>query len=93
MGFNSGFKLLKYISVSQRMTSVDSFVACQAFHVFPARAYGSLYGLLLSTQLLGLCRHCSGSKSVQTLEHKRYTRVLDEAFAQKIYRGSMEENH
>jgi len=68
------------------MTSVDSFVSCQAFHVFPARTSESLYRLLLTTQLRGLCRHCSGSKSVEPLEHTRYTRVLDEAFAQTILR-------
>jgi len=80
------YLFLKYVFISQRMNSVDSFVACQAFQVFPARAYESLYGLLLTTQLQGLCRHCSVSKSVETLEHTRYTRVSDEAFAQHILR-------
>ena len=68
------------------MASVHSFFACHAFHVFPARAFESLYRLLLTTQLRGLCRHCSGSKSVETLEHTGYTRVFDEAFAQNILR-------
>jgi hypothetical protein len=28
---------LKHNAISQRMFSVDSFVACQAFHVFPVK--------------------------------------------------------